>query len=218
MPASRGPSIMFARNALCAVTEASRAARARQSRRDTAQAQDQVRHIDADLRSGRRLYLGDVPQDRRTEARRLRHVVAEGAAIVRRTGHDDADQRTARGCWSRSTIARSTCSFIIVRARNRSCAIPQIQVGGTAAGIVGRPGIWPDGFAQGAAGGGGFRDVPDVAAGASDAEILRFHPVALARRAMIAAGATACPPCMGGLRGVRCGRFTVPRHRCKLRI
>jgi hypothetical protein len=49
-----------------------------------------------------------------------------------------------------------------------------VIIGAAAAGGYGWPGVWPDGFARGAAGHGQFRDVSAVTPGSSKAEIVRL--------------------------------------------
>ena len=90
-----GPSVLFARNALCIVTDASRPLDAGNLIETLLRPDIRIRDLDAGCRSRRRLHLGDVSEDRALKPGAFRHAVAESAAIVRRSDHDRAGQRKA---------------------------------------------------------------------------------------------------------------------------
>ena len=170
-----GPSVMFARNALCIVTEAG-------SPLDTGNLVDTLLRPDVGI--GTSTPVADPAGDYTWEMFRKVDAMRPGAfdtlsKKAQQLVGGPADTR--RGEWTLAPPGRARRSqdwsvrHLLLRRATDGPGLREIQIGRVVAGTVGRPGIWIDGLAQGDSRRRRFRDVSVVAAGTGNAEIVRLY-------------------------------------------
>jgi ABC-type molybdate transport system substrate-binding protein len=155
-----GPTIMFARNALCVATEASR---------PLVSGNLVEMMLKPEVRIGTSTPLSDPAGDYTWEMFHKIDVIKPGAFT---TLSQKARQLIG---GPTATAAVNGWPRLLVALDNDEIDLFIYYCAGAQQIVRGRPGIRTDGLAQGAASGRRFRNVSDVAASAGDAEIVWLH-------------------------------------------